>query len=150
MRDSAQPLMVIQAFMRMSGIEPTYELTHFSLLKAIERAFRPASALAEHMGINHRRRNVIVPQQFLDRPDVRPALEQVGCVRVTKGMTADVLVNANQRHRSLDRSVQGRLIQMMAPLGTGPRVDRQVPRRELILPAPLTPRIRILAVQGTG
>jgi hypothetical protein len=47
------------------------------------------TALLKHMGVNHRRGNVVVPQQLLNRANVGPALEQVGREGVTKSVGAN-------------------------------------------------------------
>ena len=52
--------------------------------QAIQRAFRAGATLAQHVRVDHRRRDVVVAQQFLYGADVRAPLEQ-GCgKRVTK------------------------------------------------------------------
>ncbi len=48
------------------------------LSQDVHRTSYAAPAEVEDMGVNHRRTDVPVPQQFLDRPDVVSVLEQVG------------------------------------------------------------------------
>ncbi len=40
----------------------------FSVAQEIQRAFRPTTSRTQHMGINHRRGDILVPKEFLDRP----------------------------------------------------------------------------------
>ena len=40
-------------------------------LQAIQPAFHPATPLPQHVGVDHRCGHVLVPQQLLNRPDVR-------------------------------------------------------------------------------
>ena len=47
------------------------------------------------MGVDHRRADVRVAQEFLHSPNVRPALEQVRRKRVAKGVAPDTLGNAS-------------------------------------------------------
>ena len=53
------------------GIDASLRLEHS---QAVQRTFHPAAALAHDMRVNHRGGNIFMAQQFLDRPDVRPAL----------------------------------------------------------------------------
>ena len=85
------------------------------LLKAVQRTFHPATALAYHMGVNHRRGDIFMPQQFLDRPDVRAALQSMRGKTVTKRVAAHALLDAHPRHRRLDRPENRRFVQMMPP-----------------------------------
>jgi hypothetical protein len=50
--------------------EPSY--------RQIQRAFGAAATLIDHVCVNHRRRDIVVAQQFLNGPDVRPTLEEGG------------------------------------------------------------------------
>jgi len=44
----------------------------------LSRTLDAASTPVEHMGIYHRRTDVIVPESFLHRPNVVPCFEQMG------------------------------------------------------------------------
>jgi hypothetical protein len=46
-------------------------------LQAIQRALHPASPHSQNMRINHRRRNVLMPQQLLHRPNIRSSLQRM-------------------------------------------------------------------------
>jgi hypothetical protein len=52
-------------------------------LQTIQRALHPAASLPQHVRIKHRRGHIVMPQQLLNRPNVRPALEGVGGKAVT-------------------------------------------------------------------
>ena len=52
------------------------------------------------MSINHGRAHIRVPQQFLDRSDIRPGLQKVSCETVSKRVATDLLVNARTKHSS--------------------------------------------------
>jgi hypothetical protein len=56
-------------------------------LQAIQRALRPAAALAQNVRVDHRRGHIVVPQQLLDGTDVRATLEQGSCKTVSKSVT---------------------------------------------------------------
>jgi len=49
------------------------------LLLAIQRAAYPASAFIQDMRVNHRGRDILVPEQFLYSADVVAILKQVRC-----------------------------------------------------------------------
>ena len=52
----------------------------------IERAPYSSPALVEHMRVNHGRRHVAMTEQFLDRPNVVPAFQEMRGEAVTKRM----------------------------------------------------------------
>ena len=90
--------------------------------QAIQRAFHSAAALPQHVRIDHGGRDVVVPQQLLNRPNVRPALEGMGGEAVSKSVRAGALDNPHSRDRRLDGLMNGPLVQMMPPLLPGARV----------------------------
>ena len=45
----------------------------------------------QHMGIDHRRRHIAVPQQLLHRADIRPPFQKMGGKRMPQRMTAHLL-----------------------------------------------------------
>ena len=72
-------------------------------LEAIQRAFHPAAALPQHVRVDHRRGHVVVPQQLLDRPNVRPALKGVGGEAVPERVRAGALGDPRARYRRPNR-----------------------------------------------
>jgi hypothetical protein len=52
------------------------------LLGAVKRAFHPPPALVQHMGVDHRGRDVLVAEQLLHRADVVASLQNMGCERM--------------------------------------------------------------------
>jgi hypothetical protein len=65
----------------------------------IQRAIHPATALVQDVGVDHRRFHTLVAEQFLNRADVGPVLDQVRretvpqCVRVV-GLAIPAVVTA--------------------------------------------------------
>ena len=55
--------------------------------QAIDRAANAAASTVEHMSVNRRRTHILVAQQLLDRPNIMPVLQQVGCKGMAKRMT---------------------------------------------------------------
>jgi hypothetical protein len=60
----------------------------------IQRAAHRQAAALQDVGVDHRRPHVLVPQQFLDGPDVVPGLEQVGGKGVPQGVRGHALWEA--------------------------------------------------------
>ena len=58
-----------------------------------------------HMQIDLRRRNILMPQQFLDRPEISPAFQQARRKRMPQGMTRHPLGDSRILRASLDRLV---------------------------------------------
>ena len=93
--------------------------------KAIQRAFHPAAALPQHVRVDHVRGDVIVAQQFLDRADVRPALEGVRGEALPERVRACLLGNAHPCYRRLNGLVDRGLLQLMPPDRARARVAGQ-------------------------
>jgi hypothetical protein len=58
--------------------------------------------LTIHMGVNLSGRYVAVAEEFLDDPQIRPALKQVSGERMTEQMRVNVLLDAGTRGALLD------------------------------------------------
>ena len=103
---------------------------------AIQRTLHPDTRLVQHVGINHRRAHILVPQEFLHGPNVIPGLQQVRRKRVTQRVTTHSLVHERQTGRHFHCALQNCRIHMMpAPLLM---LTRQVRRacRKHPLPSP--------------
>src|SRR5512140_2648216 len=114
--------------------------------------------MAQHVGVDHGRRDVVMAQQLLDRPDIRAALQGVRCEAVPESVTSYVLGNACLCYCGFDRSVQGCLVDVpldpVAVSGLGadgimlqphdfPHLVEQLElgiRRDQVLPPYLGPR----------
>ena len=89
------------------------------LSERIGRAPHAASAGAvENVRVDHGRLDVRVTQELLDRPNIIAIFDQVGRERVPKCMTACGFLDSGVTHGLLDGSLNGRLVQMVAPLDT--------------------------------
>ena len=53
-------------------------------LQQVRRTLDPATTPIEHVGVNHRRTDVFVPESYLHGPDVVPRFEQMRGTRVPK------------------------------------------------------------------
>jgi hypothetical protein len=55
-------------------------------------------ATVQNVGVDHRRLDVDVPEQLLNRANVIALLQQVGCERVPKRVSRGVLSDAGRSH----------------------------------------------------
>ena len=62
-----------------------------SLFQRIKRAYDPLPSLAQHMGVNHCRGDIIMPQKALDGPDIRAGLQKVCCKGMSESMGCDAV-----------------------------------------------------------
>jgi hypothetical protein len=97
--------------------------------------------------VNHYRRHIIVPQQLLDRANIRAPLQRMRRETVPEGMARHPFDNPRSRHRALDGSVDRQLVDVMAPYLPRTRVDRQPPGRKGVLPTLLPRSSGIFPVQ---
>jgi len=116
----------------------------------IQRAAHRQTAALENVGVDHRRPHVLVPQQFLDGPDVVPGLEQVGGKGVPQGVRGHALGDARFLGRLFDGPLQAGRVNVMAADLTAAGVHRTLGRREEILPDELTGRMGVLSFQRIG
>lgn len=92
----------------------------------VQRACHAATALVQHVGVDHRGRHIGMAEQFLHGTDVVAAFEQVGCEGVAQRVDADGLVQSGGFNRALDRTLQAPLIKVMPPPDARYRIDRQM------------------------
>ncbi len=104
----------------------------------------------EDVGVDHRRPHVLVPQQFLNGPDVVPGLEQMGGKGVPQSMRGHALGDTRFPGRLLDGPLQTGRVNVMAVDRTAAGVHRTLGRREKILPDELTGCIGVLSFQCIG
>ena len=86
------------------------------------------------MGVDHRRRHILVAQQFLHRTDVVATFQQMGSERMSQSVRADQLGNAGAGRRPFHRPLYPLLVDMMTAHRTRTRVRRKPLRRKNVLP----------------
>ena len=67
------------------------------LSQGVRRTAYAASPPVEDVGVDHCRADVLVPEEFLDRPDIIPILQQMGRERMPERMTRDGLLDPGPR-----------------------------------------------------
>ena len=102
------------------------------------------------MGVNHRRGDVFVSEQFLHRADVVSALQQMGGKTVPEGVAAGGLGDAGVADGVFHGVLQVFFRYMVPALFAATRIDRKLISRKSILPDPFARGIWILAVKGRG
>jgi len=100
------------------------------------------------MGIDHRRVDILMPQEFLDSANIVASFEQVRGKRMPEGVAARRLGDPCLPYGRFHGTLQHELTHVMPPFNTAARVDRTCCHREDILPSPLTIGIQILSLQG--
>lgn len=103
----------------LSGYQPAVYLANESQSEAVCRAIHSLSASIEHMRIDHRRADVFVPEQLLNRPDVVAILKQMGGKGMPEGVTTGRLGDPGCPHGLSDRSLQDGFVEMMPLLLAG-------------------------------
>ena len=76
------------------------------------------------MGIDHRRPDVLVTEQFLHGADVIPRFESMGCKGMTQGMTRGWFHDACLANRSMHSPLEHLLVGMVPPDHAGAWVAR--------------------------
>jgi hypothetical protein len=103
---------------------------------SVEWTAHGAAAALKYVGVNHRRLDIFVAQQFLYRSDVVTGLEQVSGERVTKGMWTDRFANPGDLGCFVDCLLKNTLVKVMAFNVTRERVLGALRRGKDILPVP--------------
>ena len=104
----------------------------------------PSPATIQYVRVYHRGPDVLVPQQFLHRPDVVAVLQQMGCERMTKSVGGQALDQPSPMGRLVDRLLN-HCVQMVTMPDA--RLSVQVVGRsgEYPLPASLVAGIWVLS-----
>src|SRR5712671_4611421 len=91
---------------------PTYWAARFL---SVQRTLHPKARLIEHMGIDHGRRHILMPQEFLNSSDVVSILEQMGREGMAKSVARRRLLNTRSDHGLLYRQLQRALVDVVTP-----------------------------------
>src|SRR3546814_4423000 len=96
------------------------------------------------MGVDLRRRHVLVAEQLLHGADVVASFKQVRGERMTQRVAGGGFVDRRQLPRRPHGTLQHAVVDMMPPQLSRTRIDRALRREEHVLPARLARRIRKL------
>src|SRR6266446_9915584 len=76
--DSNGGFIIYRLYVNSLGCFSAQPIFRARLLDPVERAFHAPAALVEHVRVDHRRGNVLMPKELLDRAYVVAGLEQMG------------------------------------------------------------------------
>lgn len=102
------------------------------------------------MGIDHRGRDLRVPQEFLNHANVIIRSQQIDGKRVAQRVAVDLLRDAGLLGGGLNGALQDAFMNMVASDACATGIHRQPCGGEDVLPAPLCACLRILARQRSG
>lgn len=102
------------------------------------------------MGVNHGGFHVLVPEKFLNGPDVVAAFQELRGERMPESMASGSFGQAGLLHRAVDRLLDDGFVNVMPSLIARLRVPPAVFLWEYPLPTPFLRRVGILAVQRVG
>ena len=75
----------------------------------------PASGPVQNVGIDHRRFQILVPEQLLDRPDIISLVQQVGGKAVPKCVTAHRFLDSDVTHGLGHPALDYPILQVVPP-----------------------------------
>src|SRR5262245_36419256 len=96
------------------------------------------------MRVDHRRRDVLVPEELLDGSDVVSVLQQMGGERMPERVAGRSLGQRRRRNGLFHRALQDHLVQMVPTALPGLAIDVGPRGWEYPLPRQLTPRSGVL------
>ena len=117
---------------------------------SIERATDGKAAAIKDMGIDHRRFDVFVAEEFLDGANIVPGFQQVGRKAMAEGVRGDLFGEASGLGCGAHGFLHAAFVQVMPAEFLTTRVLSDVRSGKNILPAPLPASIGVFARQGIG
>ena len=115
--------------------------------KEIGRAADAEAAAVKYMRVDHRSRDVPVPQEFLDRANVVAPFEQVRRKRVPQAVRCGRFGNSTPPDSALENTLDRRLMEMIPALNSSFSFKISARCRKDPLPCPFPVGIRILSDQ---
>ena len=89
----------------------------------VQRTFHRKGSFIHHVGVDHGRTDVLMPEQLLHGADIVSVFEQTGGKAVPEGVAADMLVDAGYSDRFLHGPLQGGRTDMVPHGFSGYRVS---------------------------
>jgi hypothetical protein len=86
-----------------------------------------------------------MPEEFLDCPDIVAIFEKVGSEAVAEGVRCNGFIHFGAFGGLPDCPLEVCLIEMMALFSPADRINREIGRRENVLPGEFTVRIGVFA-----
>lgn len=98
------------------------------------------------MGVDHRRADVPMPEEFLNRPDVEAVLQQVRGKGVAQGVARGGLGETGGANGTLYGPLEDGFVQVMTSATVGLAIVVEPRRRKDPLPSPLPRGARVLSL----
>lgn len=111
----------------------------------IERAAYRYTGCVEHVGVDHGRRYIRMPEEFLHGTDVIAGFEQMGREGMTQRMTVHLLADSGFTRGLPNCFLQPVFMDVMTPNLAAARIDRQAATGKDVLPNPFPRRVGILS-----
>ena len=102
------------------------------------------------MSINHRRLDVLVPEELLNGANIVPIFKEVGGEAVAECVRGDRLVDVGEASRLFHSPLQVGFIQVVTLFESADRIDGHLTGRKNILPGELAVGRRIFSFEGIG
>jgi len=119
----------------------------FFLLPVLCASHRELRAI-QHVGVDHRRRDIAVAEQFLHRADVRAGFEQVGGEAVPQRVATDGFRDVRLACGISYGPLQSSFVDVVPPCFSRGRIDIKARCREDVLPSPLAGGAGVFPFEG--
>lgn len=116
----------------------------------IRRALHATAFTVKHVGVDHRRPHVTMPEQLLDRANVVARFQKMRGEAVAQRVRPHRLRDADAASCFADGTLRHRLVQVMPALLARARVGRDGRGGKDPLPTPLAVRVWVFTRQGIG
>ena len=119
----------------------------FACSQAISRTSHSQCTPIEDVRVDHRRADVRMAEELLDRANVVPVFEQMRGKRMPERMATDALRDTRLPRRHRHCTLHRRLVQVISRWWSPPGVAAHTTRRKHKLPGPLRSCVRILSIE---
>lgn len=111
--------------------------THGAVLQLVCRTLEILTVMQNHMSIDHRCADVLVPKKLLNLAYIGATHQQMRRERMTQGMAGGMFVDTCSTKCFLEGPLHCPFVDMMPTDRTTPRVFRSLGGWKKLLPAPL-------------
>ncbi len=116
----------------------------------IDRAANAETGAVADVGVNHRGRDILVPEEFLNGSNIIAILQEMGSKTVPKRVATRRFCDPAGPNGVFDRVLQVSFRDMVPAELAAARIDGEFLGGEDILPRPFASRVGIFPVQGAG
>ncbi len=113
----------------------------------VRRTAYASSSPVEDMRVDHRGADVLVPEEFLDRPVIIPILQEMGSERMPEGVAGDGFLDTGPLARALHRPLDDGVVEVVSEESTGRRFRELSMSGKYPLPSQLAVRGLVLPLE---